>query len=828
MLRNYVITALRNIIKNKLDALVNIGGLALGFSASILLILFVSSEIGYDSFWKDSEKTFRIETTMKRSGQAPAYSPQAPGPLQPLLDRNFPNEIKASTHFLYWPLGISKDELSFYEGVVVADADFNNVFDIEMIAGRAEDVFANSNSILVNETQAKRLFGSTSVTGEVISVNMGRRIDTVEFNIVGVMADLPKSTHMSIPYLTYLDPNRYLDQPWLLESWSSQNTYTYIKLFDGVDIDKLAIDFPAFIDRNFSSASALGSSVGPDVKASDLKEFSFMPVQDIHLYSSSAPQLKAGGDHVQIKILSSIAAAILFIAVINFTNLANARALRRLKEIAIRKILGAQRIQLIIQFLGEALVVSFIAFLVALLIAQSAQELFSDLVGKEVVIFALFEKANFVFMLSVVFFTGVLGSLYPAFILSHSRPIDLLLGKDQSKIEGRQLKFALIAVQFTISIALIIMTSIVLLQTNYINEREIGIKDENTLLLTGMNSREAQSVAGTFYNEIDRLADVVSHGAANRVIPLEGQHYASADMTHDNNNYQVNIEMIIGNYGLLETLDVELLSGRLFSNNYLGDLPVKDEKGDVVRGVVITEKTARSFGFNTLETAINQSFQYISSDGPLETMIIVGIIKDLNLRSAKTEEENIIFKLDERPPSVVFIKLSPTNQNEIIEKIEQIFTDLLPDQTFRGVMLDEVFQNFYTDDERQARVFGYSSLFSILISCVGLFGLAALTAEKQIREIGVRKVLGAQVWQIVILMMWRFSKPVLFANLVAWPIAWLTMADWLNSYIFRIDLTVMPFIMAGFLTIVIAWMTIGFHSVKLAKTRPIIALRHET
>lgn len=824
MIQNYLITALRNLTRNKVYALVNIGGLAVGLAASILILLFVTSELGYDKFWKNSDRVYRMHATMFRPGQAPSSTTLTPGPMMPLLKNSFPGEIEAATHFRYSRPSITKGELSFREQMIIADPGFTDVFELEMISGKATDAFADSNSLLLNEAQALRLFGTTSVMGEIVTIDQGS-VGPIDYKVVGVMANLPETTHMNIPYLTFLDPSRFLDQPWVLEFWYAHNVWTYVKLADGVTQKAVEAGFPGFLDKHFDPGTTPGLKADIGTKASEMEALNLLPIQDIHLYSSTSPQLMTNGDHIQMKMLAGIATAILFIAMINFTNLTNARALRRLKEIVVRKVHGAMRVQLIFQFLGEAVGIAFLALLVALPLVEFSTPLFSELIGKEIALASLFEGNNLTSVLLIVLLTGLFGGLYPALILSSSRPTEILMGTRGGTTGTQPLITALTIIQYAASIALIIMTTIVASQTTYLIERDIGIKDKNTFMLLGTYTEEGQRVADTFYNEIGRLPGVVNHAGVNRMIPLRGGHNPTTEMTHDNKSYQVIVEQLLGNFNLLDVLGAKLMAGRMFSEDFRSDLPVRDSDGHISRGSVVTERTARAFGFSNPEDALNHIFSYDDGRGYSETMTIVGVVGDMNLRSARSAHENIIFKLYENVPSIDLIELTDANQAETIIEIEKIYTDLLPSQTFNAGMLDEEFRGFYADDERQARIFGYSALLSIFVSSVGLFGLAALTAENKIREIGVRKVFGAQVCDIARLMLWQFSKPVMLANLLGWPIAWYTMGEWLNNFVFRIDMPFLPYIMAGMIAIAIAWLTIGIHTYKVARTSPINALR---
>lgn len=826
MFQNYFMTATRNLLRNKVYALINICGLAIGLATCLLLLLYVSSEVGFDKNWTDSERIYRMESQFTMKGEAPFDTSYTPGPVMPLMQKDFDSQIEASSRFMASRFNVIYEDFNVRSDIIMSDPGFIDVFNIDMALGNAKDAFRDNNSIVISERQAERIFGSENPLEKIITIDMGSK-GQVDFKVVGVMNNLTDKTHLEMEFLILLDPERFINNPWVLQWWQSHNIYSYMKLAEGVDPQVFEKDFPAFLDRHFDPMTTQGMDADPGTKASDVKTLNLIPLQDIYLYSSSIPQLKEGGDHIQIKILSSIAFAILFIAIINFTNLTNARALRRLKEIAIRKVQGAMRIQLMFQFIGEAIGVATLALLVALPLVELSAPLFSDLVGKEVIVSTLFSNSNLIYLSILIFFTGCLGGFYPALLLSKSRPSEILAGSKGGPTGGQKIRSFLVVTQFAVSIALTVMTLIVFAQTKYLQERDIGINTENRLIAIGMHTPAGQKIADAFSNQILDLPGVEGYGLSNRMIPINGGHNGPGTINHKEGSFKNTIENTIGDYSLLEVLGAELLAGRFFSEEFSADLKTTDENGNSTGGVIITDFTAKSYGFKNIDDAIGQILTLTRSEGITEKLTIVGVVKNMNLRSARRNSENLIFKVNKTDPSVLNIKLSGENNAETVQQIENIWNELLPEQPLISGMMDEQFRGFYADDEQQAKVFGYSALLSILISTIGLFGLAALTAESRTKEIGIRKVLGAQIWDIVKLMVWQFSKPVVLANLIGWPIAWFLMGDWLNGFVFRIDMTPIPFLLAGLGAAIVAWVTIGAHAWRVARANPINALRYE-
>jgi len=826
MFKNYWITAVRNLVRNKVYAIVNIGGLAIGLGTFLLIALFVGSELGFDKGWKDIDRLYRLEATISRPGQPVQITSLSSGALKPMLDKDFSDELVAASRVLSRRSNVTYEGVTTRQPIAFVDAEFSDIFNVEMQEGRLEDALKDNKSIAVSARQAKRMFGDETAIGKVITFVLGG-MGSFDFKVAAVMKDLPEETHLTLDYLALLDPPSYADQPWVLENWYSHNVFLYVKLAEGTSEASFSASLPAFLDRNFNPATTAGMNFDASVKASDLRQITMMPVQDIYLYSNVRPQMKSGGDHQQIKILIAIAAAILLIAIVNFTNLTNARALRRLKEIAIRKVTGATKRQLMLQFLGEAVVVAFLGLLFALPIVELTVVPFGELIGKEIDVMALYQGSSPLMVFGIVLFTGCMGGIYPALVLSSSNPAAILGGSKGGPVAGRMVRAVLVVLQFSVSIALTVMTIVVLAQTKYVQERDIGIDAEDRYIMIGLHTEQGRAVGDTVVSRIQALPGVVAVGSSNRMIPIFGGHNPTADFKTDSGASQVVVEQIVGSYNLLKVLDAELVAGRFFSEDFRSDLSVKDDAGNISRGVIVTDYTVRAMGFSTNDAALGHSMTIPQDNGTLETLTIVGVVKDMNLRSARADRENLVFKLSDEGPEVLNVHLSAMGQTETLAEIEKIWNEHLPGQPLNAGMMDEQFRGFYANEDQQALVFGYSALLSILVATVGLFGLAALTAESKTREIGVRKVHGATIWALVRLMVWQFSKPVFYANLIGWPIAWFAMAEWLDGFVFRINLSPEPFLLAGIVAVFVAWLTVGFHAFTVARTNPVNALRYE-
>lgn len=821
MLKNYLVVAYRNLLRHKLYSLINVGGLAIGLSACILIFLFVKDELSYDDWGPDTDRLYKIETAHKQNDGLFPFRALSPGRLRDPLAENYQSEFEAVARIYQMGHILKREDDVFRENIWFADRDFFKIFEIEMISGNRDDVFRDNASIILNQSMARKYFGDKNPVGETITPVDGFN----PYKVVGVMADLPEKTHLDFEFITLFDPARHLDEPWMATFWLSSNAHTYVKLAPNASPTDIEQSFQPFLTRNVVRTEHPGLNTDPN----EVFRMRLMPVSDIHLHSTGLFQMKPGGDIKVVYSFSLIAFLILFIASINFINLSTARASTRAREIALRKVVGANRKQLITQFIGETGLMVVVALLLALTIVELALPWFNSFVTKLLSLQYSTDPTTGL-MLAGLLIVVILGAgTLPAVQITSFRPATVLRANNSKTEGGNFIRVVLVTIQFAISIGLMTTTFIVYQQTEYAANRDLGFETENRVMLERMYYPVIEPVADTIKNEIDALPGVINSAYSARTIPLQGFWDISIDKEGMDIEQLSRIELVPGGRNYLDFYGVKLIAGRMFSEDFLADYQRPNETGnDTILINTIINRTAVSYlKFNSPEEALGTSFRYNDFNGNPVRMTIVGVVEDLYARTLRDEVEPQALHVDEDNRSVLNIHLSEFNQQETIAAIENIWRTHVPTIPLSMTFLQEKLDNLYIPDKNRGQIFGYFSLFAILVSCLGLFGLSAFTAEQRTKEIGVRKVYGANNSTIIKLLVWQFSKPVLVANLIAWPLAWYVMQDWLSGYAYRIDLTLLPFLVSGLTALCIAWSTISIHAWRVAKTNPIHALRHE-
>ena len=821
MLRNYLTIAIRNMLRHKLYSFINIGGLTIGLAACLLIYLFVQNELSYDKWIPDGERIVRMEGTYHNPGQLDNALVLTPGPIAHPMAKAFPEAIEATTRMLQEGFLVRHGDTKFIESAWLVDASFFDVFDFPMVEGDRTAAFKDFKSVIISERIAKKYFGSASPLGEIISLDN----DDMLVKVVAVMKELPRNTHFDMGIVLQYDTARYEDRPWMNQWWLSSNVYTYLKLTDIHKTQYLSKEFPSWYDKNAIPGLALQD--GRD--ASQLLTFDYMPLRDIHLHSRGRFQLKDSGDIFVVYSFTAIAFLILAIAVINFTNLSTARASLRAKEIALRKVAGASRKQLISQFLGEALLTSVIALLLAFAIVEISLPWFNDFVSKLLNFGSFNDPTIQLGLIGVIAVIGIGAGAHPAFKLSSFRPAKVLHSQNTAMAGSVKLRTALTTLQFTISIGLMITTAVVYSQLQYTQAIESGFAKEDRLYLNNMTFGPVAEVAETIRQEVERLPGVEDTAFSSRPLPLRGFWDLPVTRPDFDASHALKLENIPGDFDFLKLYGAELVAGRLFSADRRGDLPtVAVAKGEMATQTgIINETAVEHLGFKNADAALGQIVLVSLSDGGQQETLIVGVVKDMHLRSLRDTIDPNIFTLRESGMGLLNIHMSENNQPQTTRQIEEIWNRFAPAIPISRTYVEDSFNDFYQVDQQRAEMFAYFSLFAILVSCLGLYGLASFTAERRVKEIGVRKIMGARVRDIVKLLTFQFSKPVLLANLIAWPIAWYFANEWLNGFVYRIDLSPIYFMASGTLALAIAVLTVAGHAFKTAIANPISALRHE-
>jgi putative ABC transport system permease protein len=833
----------RALTKNRTYAVINIVGLAIGLAACLMLLLYVRYETTYDRSLPNAENTYQFQTHYRsRQTGEEADMQMAAYVSGQRLKADFPQVDRLVYALSAVPVIRRGSEALSTKDVLFVDNLFFDVLQFPFVAGDPRTALSQPNNVVLTQSEARRVFDTENVVGRTLTmISRGR---TVDFRVTGVVRDLPRNSHVRFTMVARLDLARWFDdEPTFLTCWGCQSGWIYFTLRPGSDPAAIQAALPAWERRNIPTqhTGSLAYNEGEE------EDWRVTNVRDIHLGIAQDGEMKPGNDWTSITTFAIIAFLILGMACVNFTNLATARAGQRAREVALRKVLGANRKQLIFQFLAESVLIASIAMLLALAMVELLLPALSHFLDADLAMRYFGWDGMLLPIVALTLLVGAAGGVYPAFYLSRFQPAQVLkANKSAAEAEGSGiLRNLLVVAQFSVSIGLIICTAVVYAQTVYARTVDPGYHRDGLIQIENLGRRQLIDRADTIAEEMSRVPGVVSVGRSGIGVA-----------TNNNNNTGVQVPgqtrpVNIGNYsiddGFFRTMGIEPLAGRLFDANRPGDdstvgLPASadpaaravvdaQERALVQRGinVVINELAAHRMGFRNAADAVGKTVgvsYFDEADGLVPTHII-GVVRDSRFRSIRDPIDPIMFRLDRTFSGTLLVRYDASNPAVSRANVERAWRRLAPDVPYDGVFSEDKIVELYTAEQARAKAFAGFAILAVIVACLGLFGLAAFTAERRTKEIGIRKVLGARTRDIVRLLAWQFSKPVIIANLIAWPVAWWFMRLWLNGFDARIDLGPMPFVAAGLLALVIAIGTIAGHAVKVARANPILALRYE-
>lgn len=794
MLRSYVTIALRHMARQKSYTAINVLGLAVGMACAMLIFLYVDFELSYDRYHEKADRVYRVAVNND------ARTPPAMGPA---LQEDFP-EITSYVRLLpttgTWVM--KHEEHIYYENRVYwADNALFELFDFPLIRGDARSALAAPLSVVISEDTARKYFGEQDPMGRTINADSGFLLLTV----TGVMENTPANTHLQADFIISLSSAYQED----LRYWSWINFYTYVLLSEGRSPAATEEKLPDFVNRH------IGEQLAERGGRFDLF---LQPVTDIHLRSNLEHEPGANSDINYIYILSAIALFILVVACINFINLSTARFAARAREVGLRKVLGAHRIQLMRQFLGESILLSVLAMVIALAAAWLAAPFFDDFAGKPVTADFSGRPGHAPWLLvppAVALIIGLLSGSYPAFLLSSMQPVQGVKGGRRIDASGAMSRKILVVVQFAISTALIISTGILFNQADYIQNKKLGFNKEQVIVIPTLNVvmdqfqpwKEAllqhPGVAGvTHARSLPGLAGnigQVSTGTIQRVDDPE-------NIRHDVQGLSVALDFV-------ETLGMELLAGRSHSGAFNREAEREN--------IVINDTARRVLGWDTPEAAIGRQVRF----GDSSTATVIGVIGDFHFRTLHLKIEPLVLSLS--GGSHLAIRLHPGDMRNSLDIIEHQWSRFFPDLPFAYAFLEENIDRLYRSEVAIGYVIGVFAMVAVFLACLGLFALVSFTAEQRTREIGIRKSLGASVQQMLALLSGEFVGLVLLANVFAWPAAWLFMQRWLESFAYRAEVGWGVFFLASGLALLITVLTIGYHVTRTARANPAEVLRSE-
>ena len=824
MLSHYLTSAYRNLAKSPLYTALNLIGLAIGLAACILILLFVQGEFSFDRWIPDSSRIYRVHSKFDIPGREPMISTEAPGPTLRAMKDYFP-EVETGARIYVRRPRVKRDDKVFFDRIYLVDPQFFDVFPVRFIEGGPDQALSDTSSVILSQSMAKKYFGDEAALGQTLSIDDNVR--DREFKVTGVIEDTPRASHLQWDLIARFEEQEFKEQPWVAEQWTSVNMSIYVKLKPGADADALAARLPEFEKKNIPDMSVGGQTFA----VHEFLTLSVMPVLDLHLHS--VDQSQRHSRYGAVMTFAAVAFLILVIACINFMNLATARASQRAREVAMRKVLGASRPELIAQFLGESVLVALASLVVAIALVELALPTYNDFLERELSIVFWGADSILPWLFGLVVVVGVIGGLYPAVYLSRFMPAQVLKANKSSDTKGSpRLRSALVVIQFAISIALMICTAIVYGQYHYSQNKDLGFEKSDLVVVRGLARHAAAQVSEVLKTEIAKLPDVIGvtrssdvpGGLSENNIPVQRP------------GEQASEPIVLGRIGVdwefFDTYKIQLLAGRFLDERHTTDSATPDEPAEGGRAIsiVVNNKAVGRLGFESPQAAIGQPLKMTNIADLRSAYLdarIVGVIRDFHYKSIREEIRPTLYLRDKQSFGELSVRVAPGAGTKVMPELERIWKAHVPTLPFNGEILADSLKELYRDEQARAQMFGAFALLAVIIACLGLYGLASFTAARRTKEIGIRKVLGASDLDIVRLLVWQFSKPVLIANLVAWPIAAYLMQDWLRSFQFRIGLEPTTFFAAGGLALAIAWVTVGGHALRVARTRPSYALRYE-
>ena len=807
MFKNYFKTAFRSLTKNKFYTSINIIGLAVGLATCLLIFLYVLDELSYDKYNVNANRIYRVNNEIKFNGNHLDLA-QGPALMGSTMVREMPQVEQYTRMSWYGSFLVKKGNENIQEQRVgYADSSLFDVFTLPVIAGNAKTALRDYHSLVITETIAKKYFNSTDVVGKTMLIN-----DTGNYKITAVIKDIPKQSHFHFDFFVPMMENRGSNE----DNWLSENYTTYILLKKNADVKQVAAQLNAFMDKHVAPQlkSMVNVSLDDFKKGGGYIKADLTPLTAIHLHSNKTAELEANGNAEYVYIFSGIALMILLIACVNFMNLSTARSSNRAKEVGVRKVLGSLKRNLIQQFLTESFLISFIALVLAIIIATVCLPYFNQLAGKSISSVTLFQPSMLLSLVALMLVVGLLAGSYPAFFLSSFQPIDVLKGKLATGFKRSWLRNALVVFQFVISIVLIFGTVVIYNQLNYIHKKDIGFNRNQIITINHTNALGEQAIS--FKNELLQLSGV-QDATMSGYLPVNYNRNSNTYFTSPtlDPSTAINIQAWTVDENYVPTLELKILQGRNFSQQFPTDST----------GIIINEAAVK---FLAAKNLLNKKF-YTLKDPQTKALTdyhIIGVIKNFNFSSLRDVVTPLALFLG-KDNGGISVRINSADIPNVVAQIKSKWKAMAPSQPFDYSFMDDDFNKLYTTEQRTGQIFITFAVLAILIACLGLFGLVTYAAEQRVREIGVRKVLGASVSNIAGMLSKDFLKLVIISAIIAFPLAWWAMNKWLQSFAYRINISVWVFVIAGVLALLIALITVSFQAIKAALANPVKSLRTE-
>jgi putative ABC transport system permease protein len=815
MLKNYLKVAFRSLIKQRIYSIINITGLSVGIASALLIALYVQYEFSYDKFMPNSGNIYKMALERKYPNHSTYYA-IVPHSYSEVIASDIP-EIKQVTRLtppnnnvLVTYNDSTTEKKTFEENFVAsADSNFFKVFQLPFVKGSADKALVNPNDLVITESTARRYFGNAEPLGKTLDVGGNNPLV-----VTGVIKDLPANSHFRFDFVGNITAIQFYRR----ENYTGFSAHLYLELNPGSDPNTVESKIPKIVDT-YAAAQIernLHKSWADYKKEGNGYRYFLQPLPSIHLDPTNIEaKMEPGGSLSFMYFLISIAVLLVVIACINFMNLATARSAERAREVGVRKTMGSQKGQLVSQFLAESTLLSVIATILALIIIQLVLPFFNDLTEKNLQFNIGFPLAAGLAALAILI--GFLAGSYPAFVLSAFNPVLVMKGNFHGSKSGNWLRNGLVIFQFSISIILIVGTLVVRQQMQYLQNKSLGFDKEQMLVIERVFALD-RGKAKTFVDEVRKLPEVVAAGGSGALPGRQGDFFGIQFQPEGSSEILTTKSMVVAD-DVAETLGLELVEGSWFSA----------ERNDSLT-IILNESAVKTMGLQNPIGLKLSNVQQRREGNVTVSYTIIGVVRDFHFQSLRDQITPLVLINVETFGGgfgLVMARIKAGQNEEAIAAIEQKWKEIAPDQPFKYLFLDENFNANYKSERQAGKLFAVFASLAILVACVGLFGLSAYTAHLRTKEIGIRKVMGASVASTVMLLARDFTRMVLIAFVIAIPASWFLMSQWLNGFAYKISLSVGVFILAGAITILIAWLTVSFQTIKAAMLNPVRSLRSE-
>ena len=797
MIKNLLRVALRNFMRDKWYSLLNILGLTIGITFSVLLIFYIKDELSYDRYNEKADRIYRIEAFVKEPDKDTMRWAITPFPMAPALSKDYP-EVEEATRL--WgnfngKTMFKNGVLRFYEEkVMYADSNLFRVFTYKFIEGNARTALMAPNSLVLTQSLAEKYFGEHKTY-------VGKTLENANgdvYKVTAVIKNVPKNSHIIFNALI----SRSSLPADFANNWGGFGFYTYVLLKPNVNAAAFERKLRPVYDKYLASIFS---------QYNIKMRFGLQPITSIHLHSDTANEPEDLGSMSYIYIFSAVAFFMLLIACINYMNLTTARSARRAKEIGIRKVTGSSKFQLVLQFLVESTLTAVFALLLSIGFIALLLPTFNSISGKSISFVTLFQPDTLLTLLAIIVFVGLVGGSYPAFYLSKFNPVNVLKGNLSKGSSNVTLRRALVVVQFSISMIMLICTWVVYSQLKYLRSKDLGFNKEQVLTITANSDKDVSSNIRSFKNDVRNNPHVLAVSTSQGV-PGSGISFNLFSIETKNGHTDKGVDCYGVDEDYFKTLGMKIVKGRNFSG-----LP------DTLRSIIVNENMAKEYGWG--DNAIGKKVRF-PGDTSKFYLEVVGVVKDFNQKSLYNPIAPLI--LFYRPTSnIIELKLDARNINTGIASVEQSWKKYFPELPFAYTFLDQDFNSQYSADQKRGKIFTAFSILTIIITCLGLLGLIAFTTQQRQKEISIRKVMGAKVAQIIPLITRNFIALVGLSCLIAFPVAWYFMSNWLKIFPYNTGLKITPFILSALIVLALTLLTVIFHTVRAAVAKPVKALRSE-